>query len=757
MAKQATEYYQVNPWKIVEKDYDLTRNQVSESIFSLGNEYMGVRGIIEEGVEAPSLIGTYFNGIYALGEDESAPHYKGIVRETHFMVNSVNFLYTSIYMNNKKIDLTTTEFTDFERVLDMNTGVLTRKYTVLSNNEKLVTIVFERFISMVYVEQAYQRISFIPHKENLDIELQLGLDNRILHWGKTNYWNVIEQTATNHQGFIYATTKTTNQGVCSGYIVHSNQDFTPVQVEQDQLIYTTYHFQTTTEPVVFEKCIVNVIDKKQQDGASKLSFEVIDKLPNVLSYEEALKGQKTYYEDLWKNKDIEIIGDEKNQQGIRYCIFQLHQTYQGVSPTNNIGAKGLTGEAYSGHAFWDTETYCLPYFIFNNEVAAKNLLLFRYSTLEKAKARANSLDCDGACYPIATLNGDEACTLWQHASLQFQPSTGVAYGIFHYVLHTGDIEFLYNEGITMLTEISRFLLSRGQWNQDHTKFGFYAVMGPDEFQMMVNHNTYTNFMAKKTFKYTLETWNKLETENPRLYSKMKKELSFLQEEIDAMNQAIDHMYILFDEETLLYEQHEGFYDLPHIDVNDIPVTDFPLYSNWSYDRIYRNDMIKQPDVLMFMFLYNQDFTLEEKRNNYDYYEPKTIHESSLSPSIHSIFASELGKDKDAIDFFGYATRMDLDDYNRNTNEGLHTTSIAAAWMNIIYGFGGFRSDKEKVRFSPSKPDYWQEFTFRLTVKGRLLKVVVKDDFVVFENLGEPLKVMIYDKEYLLDGVTEISL
>lgn len=341
-------------------------------------------------------------------------------------------------------------------------------------------------------------------------------------------------------------------------------------------------------------------------------------------------------------------------------MFNLQQAYWGFSEDNNIGAKGLTGEAYSGHAFWDSETYCLPYYLFTNRKAAKDLLLFRYNTLKEAKERAKDLDCEGAAYPIATRNGKEACTLWQHASTQIQPTTAVAYAIFHYMNLYQDVAFMNEYGLEMLLEIDKFLLTRGQWNQTHSHFGYYGVMGPDEFEVMVNHNMYTNIMAKKTFEYTLKVLSDSRFDSKKILVKTK----FDEKHIQEMRECMDKMLILYDPKTHLYEQHQGFYDLPHIDVDKIPVTDFPLYSHWSYDRIYRNDMIKQPDVLMFLFLYNQDFSYEDKKANYEYYEPRCIHESSLSPSVHSILAEELGKEKEALDFFGFATRLDLDDYNR---------------------------------------------------------------------------------------------
>jgi maltose phosphorylase len=207
------------------------------------------------------------------------------------------------------------------------------------------------------------------------------------------------------------------------------------------------------------------------------------------------------------------------------------------------------------------------------------------------------------------------------------------------------------------------------------------------------------------------------------------------------------MYIPLDQATGIYEQHDGFFDLPHIDVDDIPITDFPLYHNWSYDRIYRNDMIKQPDVLMFMFLYNQEFTNEAKRANYEYYEPRCIHESSLSPSIHSIFASELGKHDEAFEFFQFATRMDLDNYNRNTREGLHTTSIAAAWMNIVYGFGGMRSDGSILQLNPTLPSRWKSYSFRILYHGAVIELKIERDKVNVRTLNNTtVSVYIYGAE-----------
>ena len=751
MAKKATKYLKVDPWKIIEKDFHLERNQVSESIFSISNEYMGVRGYAEEGISCSSLQGSYFNGIYEYAKKINETAYKGIVKRSHFMLNSVNWLKTCIKSNGEVLDTAKSKISDYKRELNLKSGLLTREFTWHINTTK-VMLVFERFLSMIDCEKGFQRIRLISDKD-INIDITLSLDFGVLHWGKDCFWDIEKNIIDDDYIIMQGITKTTRQRVVSGMkITLKNEIEKSSYINSLESGYNISLRLKKDKEEEITRYISNYVDKsgnKDNDTLmEKCKKNVIEQ--SKQGYENAFDLNCAYWKEFWDSADIEIEGDIENQQGIRFRIFQLQQTYHGHNPKNNIGAKGLTGEAYSGHAFWDTETYCLPYYLFNNLEAAKDLLLYRYYTLENAKKRAKELDCKGACYPIATLNGDEACDLWQHASLQLQPSTAVMYGISHYIRLSGDEDFLADYGLEMLIEISRFLLSRGQWNASKEYFGYYCVMGPDEFQMMVNHNTYTNFLAKKTFEYTLDSIRKISFKYPEKFNKVIQKLNFEKYEAEEFLRASNKMLIIFDENCLLFEQHQGFFDLPHLDVNEIPQTDFPLYHNWSYDRIYRNDMIKQPDVLMFMFLYNQEFSFAIKKANYDYYEPRCIHESSLSPSVHSIFAAELGYKDEAIKFFGFATRMDLDDYNRNTSEGLHTTSIAAAWMNIVYGFGGLRSDGILLSLSPTIPHIWKKYSFKINYKGETIKVIVdKFKVTILKTTDKPINIFLFNKQVTL--------
>ena len=735
--------------KIQEDGFHPERAKVSESLFSLSNEYMGVRGVFDEGSGSiATLRGVYFNGIYDYAKEDTPSAYKGIVKRTHFMINSVDWLSFSLIVNGEQLDLSMNDFSNFRRELSFYSGELIREFVWHLKCGLDIKIIFRRLLSMFNPKVAYQCFEMENlSEENIDYDVTFRLESNVVHWGKDCFWTRGFEEAEGSTAQLGVNTITSNQKLLAYSSIKSSE---PVSFESHcQEMKCVNHLNSRLEgkkKVRFDKCCVFSVDKKGCRTFDEMKEEIKSVADSVNDYNFYLEKNKEYWKGFFDNNDIVIDGNTLDQQGIRFALFQLTSAYHGYCEDDNIGAKGLTGEAYSGHAFWDSETYCLPFYLLTNEKAAKDLLMFRYNTLNKAKERARMLDCDGACYPIATLNGEEGCNLWQHASLQFQPSTGVAYAIYHYFTLFKDEDFMRDYGLEMLIEISKFLLSRGQYDS-LGRFGFYAVMGPDEFKMMVNNNAYTNYMAKKTFEYTLENVSKYSTDE------LLKKCNVTKKLIEDIVKACDGMYIPYDKERKLFEQNDGFFSLPHIDISSIPNEDFPLYSHWSYDRIYRYDMIKQPDVLMFIFLYSHCFSEEEKEANYDYYEPRCIHESSLSPSIHSIFATELGKEKEALSFFSYATRLDLDDYNNNTCEGIHMTSLAASFMNIVYGFGGLRSDDEILSIAPVLPKTWNSYSFSFIYHGAKIKVHV-DKSKVNLTTDKEVKLVVYGNEEKIKDAKE---
>ena len=758
MAKIADKYFKVDSWKIIEEGFNPDYGEVSESIFSLGNEYMGVRGYFEEGYNGPKLIGSYFNGIYERTKPDYG-HYKGIVDFTEYMVNSVDWLYTRICVDGEELEISKADISEFVRELDMRNGVLTRSFIWNLSKGKKIKVVFERILSMTDVQVGAQRVKLTALNFDGDVEIKSGLDFSNPHcMQKMNMWeikDILYKSGKNAFAGIEGETLHTQQRVFSACAIKADvNEIDNVKEEKKAVVKFNLSLKQNEEKI-FEKIVKNftlkeeIEENKFREDVKAVYEEFETEKENdisSMSFEQIKEDSTKWWKEIWETSDVTIDGDEENQQGIRFCIFQLFQTYHGAVKGTNIGAKGLTGEAYNGNAFWDTETYCLPFFLFNNKEAAQNLLYFRYKTLDEARKRAKALDCEGAFYPIATISGRECCNLWQHASLQLQASTAVAYGIWFYEKLYHDEEFMTQYGLEMLIEISRMLVTRGDFSQDG-KYGYYCVMGPDEFQMMVHNNCYTNFMGKFTLDFTLKVIEDIKKNDKKAYDEIVGKINFDESEMDKWKKVSECMYIPYHEDSLLYEQHEGFFKLPHLNIDSIPIEDFPLYNHWSYDRIYRNDMIKQPDVLMFMLLFNSHFTEEQLKANYEYYEPRCIHESSLSPSVHSILASQLHKKDEAYDFFGFATRMDLDNYNRNTREGIHTTSIAAAWMNIIYGFGGLRTDGDIIHITPSIPQNWNKYTFKIHYMGEVIEVkVTKNKVEISTKYGKNILVQVYDEK-----------
>ncbi len=758
MAKVADIYFKTDPWKVIEEGFDPAYSRVSESVFSLGNESIGARGFFDEGGDVDSLRGCYTNGVYDIVQLPRS--YRGIVDKTHFMIPSADWLLTSLTLDGEKLDLGKVRFRDFRRVLDLKEGTLTRSFVWETAAGKALKLTFLRFLDMVHRERAYQRITLEPLNFSGEILLSSGLSFHVRHEGhKTCFWGDTRIEAGADRLCLQSRTMASEQEVFAGAVLDLPAAGEVVTGEKTVGLTARIPLMKGQAQRV-EKRAVILFDASQGDELWARGQKALVESAGI-SLEEALQRQKGYWAGYWAVSDIEIepaSDDEKiaaavaaEQQGVRFCSFQLAQTYNGGSMRHNIGAKGLTGEAYNGHAFWDTESCCLPFYLFTNPEAAKDLLLFRYNTLPMARERAKMLDCRGACYPIATLNGDEACNLWQHASLQLQPSTAVAYGIWHYVHLTDDLPFLWTYGAEMLLEIARFLRSRVARGSRTGLYGFFGVMGPDEFHMMVNNNAYTNYMGKRTLEYAADALDRMQAERPAEYAALAKKTSLDGSELADWRQVAENMFLPQDG-TGLIEQHDGFFDLPHTDIAAVPQSEFPLYEHWSYDRIYRTDMIKQPDVLMMLYLYNSSFSRSVKEVNYGYYQPRTIHESSLSPAIHSILAAELGRMDEAVDLFGFATRLDLDNYNCNTREGLHITSIAMAWANIVYGFAGLRSDGDRLSFAPHLPERWRRLSFSLTYKGRILTVCMEPERTVIRlKSGVPMALVVYDESHTLDG------
>ena len=749
MGKSANKYLLTDPWRIIEKGFHPDHGRLSESIFSLANEYFGVRGYFEEGFSGDHLRGSYINGVWSEIDIRHAVMYKGLATSWTFMVNAVDWLYVRIRLDGETLDLAVSAYDDFERTLDLRSGIVSRQFTWTTSKGKKLRIRFLRFVSLACQNLAGQQISLEALNFEGFVELDSGMDFSPKHESIENksYWQVVQMQKT--PGWLAIMGKTDTSHIhlfaASHLELPENCRYKDFHTEKQAGCKTVIGLKQQ-KPVSINKLVALHSDKTVdgcQDSVWQQGLHICKSLDG-LGFNQALQAHKEAWKQVWNDLDVVIDGDPENQQGIRFCLFQLYQTNRGLHPSNNVGAKGLTGEIYSGHTFWDTEVYCLPFYLFTNPVAAKNLLLFRHKTLKQAQLWSREQNCLGACYPMETIDGRESCPVWWHGNLEIHVSGAVGYGIWHYYNITGDEEFLAHQGLEMLIEICRFYASRGDWR--HNGYGFYGVMGPDEFHTFVNNNYYTNLLAKKLFLFTASMvhkarWDLIKTRPPGI------------KEVAQWELMASRMILPENKKTGVFEQHEGYFLLPHIDIHAIPVEEFPLYHHWTLPRIYRYDMIKQPDVLLSMLLFNNDYTPNQKKVNYLYYEPRCIHESSLSPAIHSILANEVSLTKEAIDFFAYATRLDLDNYNRNTSEGLHITSMAAAWMNIVYGFGGMRSDGPLLSFAPTIPPGWTQYRFSIEYKTSRITITVDQHQATFSKNDDhiPVSFLVYGQKLTIQN------
>lgn len=758
-------YLKVDPWQVIEDGFNPARGRLSESMFSLANEFMGVRGYFDEGYSGDRLQGSYFNNLYEEMHVEHPQLFKGIVSRVCFGVNSVDWLYTRISIDGELLDLAVSKSSDFVRRLDMRAGTLTREFVWTTAKGKKLRLTFVRMLSMVYPRSGYQRILLEPLNFSGKVSVCCGLDYSILHeiaggWnqnkttgsggvqGGKNFWTCPRMEYRGGRLSVLGRTVNSGHYLFSSFDIDSSVPVKPKLLKEDKKASLVFD-------VPVQKGRTARIDKRvglywelTEDSAAAWNRGMKSaNAASKVSIDKALAVQGDFWRKAWENIDIRIDGDAASQQGVRFSIYNLHQTYHGYDPGLNIPCKGLTAEVYYGEIFWDTETYCLPYYMFNNPKAARNLLLYRYKYLPQACARARELDLEGARYPMCTLDGTESCATWQHGDFEIHVSVAVSYAIWHYMKICGDKDFLYRQGIEMLMQISRFYAAHGEYSPLNGDFCLYGVMGPDEYHMNVNNNCYTNVMAKKTFEYTLKVVNEMKRKEPELLKRVSKKVGLRRDELKNWGRMARKMRIPYDRKRDLYEQHDGYFDLPEVDVKHFPQSQIPVYKHWPYLKIFRYNMIKQPDVLLLPLFFSNDYSIGTKKRNYEYYEARTIHESSLSPGVHSILASELGKKKEAWEFFKYMVRMDLDNYNRNTEQGLHVTSMSGAWLNMVYGWGGLRTDGDCLSFIPAMPAGWKGFSFRLRYSGSILEVSVDRKTAMFRVVsGGDIIIKVYGRK-----------
>ena len=434
-----------------------------------------------------------------------------------------------------------------------------------------------------------------------------------------------------------------------------------------------------------------------------------------INFATLLQQQKEDWAAIWETADIEIDGDVKAQQAIRFNIFQLNQTYSGKHSQLNIGPKGFTGEKYGGSTYWDTEAYCLPFYMATKSPqVARNLLLYRYKQLPQAIANAQKLGFSqgAALYPMVTMNGEECHNEWEITFEEIHRNGAIAFAIYNYVRYTGDSDYIKDYGIEVLIGIARFWAQRVSFSAEKEKYVILGVTGPNEYENNVNNNFYTNYIAAWCLRYAAEQVNNTHTAHAST------------DECKQWLHIADNIYLPYSEKYGIYLQQDGFLDKELKPTTALSPQERPINQHWSWDRILRSPYIKQADTLQGFYFFQNHFSKEALQKHYDFYSQFTVHESSLSPCVHSILAAKLGMIDEAYQLYLRTARLDLDDYNKEVHEGLHITSMAGTWLSIVEGFGGLQVEADKLTFAPQIPPTWQRYSFKVFFRGKVYKVEV---------------------------------
>jgi maltose phosphorylase len=758
------DYIQPNNWSIIEEGFDAEMVKSSESLFSIGNGAMGQRANFEEYYSGETFQGSYIAGIYYPDKTKVGWWKNGYPKYFAKVLNAPNWIGIDIEINGENLDLAKCQSVDnFKRELNMKEGIYYRSFQAILQNGLNIAVKITRFLSLDLDELGVVNYEITPLNGDAKIifkpYIDAGVQNEDANW-EEKFWEPLNVQHSNNEAFVTARTFKThftattfmqNTILLNG----SNVNASPINVEKNnEKVQFSYEILVEREQVATIQKLggytVSLNHENTQTAAQNVIAEGLK-----IGYSNLVENQIQAWAKIWEMSDITIDGDVKAQQGIRFNIFQLNQTYLGKDSRLNIGPKGFTGEKYGGSTYWDTEAYCIPFYMATkDQQVARNLLTYRYNQLDKAieNAKDNLGFKNGAAlYPMVTMNGEECHNEWEITHEEIHRNGAIAFAIFNYYRYTGDYSYIPEKGLEVLIGIARFWHQRASFSTNKNQFMILGVTGPNEYENNVNNNFYTNYIAKWCIDYTHEQIQKVSLEYPQDHKRIIEKVKLSDAELQEWKKVSSNIYFPFSEEHDVYLQQDGFLDKDLVKVKDLDKSQRPINQKWSWDRVLRSPYIKQADTLQGFYFFEDHFTKEQLEKHFNFYEPFTVHESSLSPCVHSIQAAKLDKMEMAYTFYLRTSRLDLDDYNKEVEEGCHITSMAGTWMSIVEGFGGMRVKNDTLHFEPKIPKEWQGYSFKINFRNQILKVEVQQNETKFSLEGnKEINVFVSGKEVLVE-------
>jgi alpha,alpha-trehalose phosphorylase len=744
--------FPVDPWRLVEREHESHDLGTSETLFAIGNGYIGMRANATEGREAHSH-GTFLNGFHETWQIQHAEDAFGFAKTGQTIVNVPDAKLMKIYVDDEPLLVATADLEHYERVLDFRTGLSVRDLVWRTPAGKRIGVRSERMVSFQHRHLAVMTLEITLLDEPAPVVVSSQLLNR--QDGEDEYH---VRSAALGEGMDPRRARRFNQRVLlprlqrhlpdernGGEVILGYQcanSAMTLACNYQHVVDTgcEYTVETTVGPDLAKSVftidgvpgqtirIVKLVSYHSSTGVP--AEELADRCHRTVvrarreGHEQLARTQRDWLDDYWSRTDVEITGDDAAQQAVRWNLFQVAQA-AARTQEQGIAAKGVTGGGYDGHYFWDTEVYVVPFLAYTNPEIARKLLRFRWAMLPAARERAKDMSERGALYPWRTINGEEASAYYAAGTAQYHINAAVVFALERYLFATGDVEFLASEGAEILVETARMWEDLGFYSINGGEtFHIHGVTGPDEYTTVVNDNLYTNVMARFNLRYAARTVQFLAEWNAEAYAALCRRTGLHDDEIAGWNRAADAMYLPYDEVLGIHPQDANFLERERWDFENTPLDKYPLLLNFHPLVIYRHQVLKQADVVLAMHLRSGHFGIDEKRRNFDYYDPITTGDSSLSACVQAIVAAEVGYEHLAIDYFRQALYLDLANTHGNTEQGVHIASAAGVWAALVHGFAGLQDDGEHLRFAPALPACWELLTFRITRHSVDLRVEV---------------------------------
>lgn len=750
--------FEIHPWKVVERGLNKQGMRLSESLTSTGNGYMGMRGNFEEDYSGDTHLGTYIGGVWFPDKTRVGWWKNGYPQYFGKAINAVRLNGVHVRVNGVGIDLNTADVRGFYRELDMQTGIFLRRFTVRMEKGE-VCVEAERFVSLAQKELMAIRYSVTPSFD-AHVEMKPYLDANVRNLDSNydeSFWDMLMEEESEDALALLTKTKE-NPFDAPRFAVSAAMSCWAdgLEMESRELksgyVEAVYAGQVKAgKTATLEKFALCFTSRDYNEKVlTTMSLKAAARA-RELGYDQLRADHEAAWRERWAGCDVTIEGDDAAQQGIRFNLFQLLSTYSGDDARLNIGPKGFTGEKYGGATYWDTEAYCLPvYMAIAGRDVARQLLLYRWLQLDGAYENAHRQGLSGALYPMVTFTGIECHNEWEITFEEIHRNGAIAHAVFNYATYTGDYDYMLREGLDVLCGIARFYTDRVHFSKRHGKYMIHGVTGPNEYENNVNNNWYTNRIAAWSIGLFV-------TQANRAPAQRLEELGITKDELAHMLDVVENMYYPEDAQLGIFVQHDTFLDKDLMPAKDIPADERPINQHWSWDKILRSCFIKQADVLQGLYFLNHLYDSETIRRNFDFYEPMTVHESSLSPCVHSILAAQLGYHDKAVEMYQRTARLDLDNINNDTVDGLHITSMAGSWLAMAHGFAGMRTT-DGLSLNPFLPEVWQGYSFQFQYRERIIRVSVKKGLACVELMnGEPLKLTLCGEEQTLSGRIEHAI